>query len=140
VDSRRAVQTDKTKESLQEMMKELRDVTGSRPISASELGDAKDRQTRTFAGRWETGAAIAGALREMVTYELPDDYYSTFSQRMRALGTSDVSRTVNEVLRPDRQVIVVIGDRARIEAGLRELKLGEVRLLDADGRPKSPVP
>ena len=134
------VQTDKTKESLQEMVKELRDVTGSRPISAAELADAKDRQTRTFAGRWETGAAIAGALREIVTYDLPDDYYGTFSQRIRALGTSDVSRAVNEVLRPDRQVIVVIGDRAKVEAGLRELKLGEVRLLDADGRPTSPVP
>ena len=134
------VQTDKTRESLQEIVRELRDVTGPRPISADELQEAKDRQTRTFAGRWETGGAIAAALREMATYGLPDDYYATYSRRINALGTADVARTVNEVVTPGRHVIVVIGDRAKVEAGLRELKLGEVRLLDADGRPKSPVP
>jgi zinc protease len=35
---------------------------------------------------------------------------------------------------------VIIGDRAKIEAGIKELKLGEVMLLDADGRPKSAIP
>jgi zinc protease len=34
-------------------------------------------------------------------------------------------------------VWLVVGDRAKIEAGIRELKLGEVVLLDADGHPKS---
>jgi zinc protease len=30
---------------------------------------------------------------------------------------------------------VIVGDRAKIEAGVRELNLGEVRLIDADGKP-----
>jgi hypothetical protein len=30
---------------------------------------------------------------------------------------------------------VVVGDRAKIEAGVRELNLGELKLLDADGKP-----
>jgi hypothetical protein len=30
---------------------------------------------------------------------------------------------------------VIIGDRAKIEAGLKELGLGEVRLIDAEGKP-----
>jgi len=29
----------------------------------------------------------------------------------------------------------VVGDRAKIEAGIRELNFGEIRLLDADGKP-----
>jgi zinc protease len=134
------VQTDKTKESLQEVVKELRDVTGNRPISAQELQEAKDRQTRTLAGRWETGGAVLGALREIVGYGLPEDYYATFAGRAAAVTTDDVRAVVKEVLRPDRQVYVLVGDRAKIEAGVRELNLGPIRQLDADGRPRPPTP
>ncbi|HSL24161.1 MAG TPA: pitrilysin family protein [Vicinamibacterales bacterium] len=129
------VQTDKTKESMQELVKELRDVTGGRPLSAQELTEAKDRQTRTLAGRWETGRAIGGAIEEIVTFGLPEDYYQTFAEKVHAVTVPDVTKALAKTVVPDRTVWVVIGDRAKIEAGVRELKLGEVRALDADGKP-----
>src|SRR5512146_582181 len=57
------VQTDKTKESLAELVKELHDVASSRPLTDSEVQGAKDRETLTLAGRWETGSAVSGALQ-----------------------------------------------------------------------------
>ena len=129
------VQTDKTKESLQELAKELNDVTASRPITADELEAAKGRQTLTLAGRWETGSAVSGALREIVTYGLPEDYYATYGKRVRALTTDDLARSVSSYLAPTHEVWVIAGDRAKIEAGIRELGLGDVQLLDADGKP-----
>ena len=39
------------------------------------------------------------------------------------------------MVHPDQLVWVVVGDRAKIEPGLRELKLGEIRLIDTDGKP-----
>jgi len=131
-----SVQTDKTKESVQEVVKEVRDVLGSRPITAQELQEAKDRQTRTLAGRWETGRAILSALREITTFGLPEDYYATYASRIIALTAGDVSAALTETIHPERQVLVLIGDRAKIEAGVRELKLGDVKLLDANGKPK----
>ena len=41
----------------------------------------------------------------------------------------------NSTIRPDSLVWVVAGDRAKIEAGIRQLGLGEVKFLDADGNP-----
>ena len=111
------VQTDKTKETVQ------------------ELTDAKDRQTRTFAGRWETGGAVRGALEEIATYGLPSDYYGTFVARMRALTTEQVARTAAQFVTPGKLVWVVIGDRAKVEAGLRALGLGDVHLVTAEGKP-----
>src|SRR5581483_11792833 len=67
------VQTDKTKEALQEVLKEVRAVAGDRPLTAEEITEAKDRETRTLAGRWETGVAVGNALQEIVEYGLPDD-------------------------------------------------------------------
>jgi zinc protease len=39
------------------------------------------------------------------------------------------------VVKPDRMLWVVVGDRSRIEAGLRELNLGPMTLIDSDGNP-----
>jgi 23S rRNA A2030 N6-methylase RlmJ len=84
--------------------------------------------------------AILGALREINTFGLPEDYYRTFADRVRAVNESQVKVAVGEVLKPDAQVFVLIGDRAKIEEKVKALNLGPVRLLDADGRPKSPTP
>jgi zinc protease len=135
-----SVQTDKTKESLQEVVKELHEVAGARPMTAQEIKDAIDRQTLTLAGRWETGLAVVNSLMEMTTFGLPEDYYRTYAERVRAVTPEAVAASVREVVRPDAQVYVVVGDRAKIESGVRSLNLGEVRFIDGDGRPKSPTP
>jgi zinc protease len=134
------VQTDKTKESLQEVVKELRSAVAERPLTTSEINDAKDRQIKTLAGRWETGRAVAGALGEIVTYGLPDDYYTTYGARVRAATDAQVNAAARKFALSDRYVWVVIGDRAKVESGIKELNLGDIMLLDADGRPKNPTP
>ena len=134
------VQTDKTKESLQEVVKELGAAIASRPMTSAEISDAKARQIRTLAGRWETGGAVANALGEMATYGLPDDYYVTFGSRMQSATDAQVNATARKFLEADRFALVVIGDRSKIEAGIKQLNLGDVVLLDADGRPKNMTP
>ncbi|HET7621214.1 MAG TPA: pitrilysin family protein, partial [Gemmatimonadaceae bacterium] len=129
------VQTDKTKESLQELVKELHDVTSTRPIDADELEAAKGRQTLTLAGRWETGSAVSSALREIVTYGLPEDYYATYEKRVRALTPGDLAKAVSSYVSPSHVIWVIAGDRAKIEEGIRSLDLGEVEILDSDGSP-----
>ncbi|HWE42494.1 MAG TPA: pitrilysin family protein [Gemmatimonadaceae bacterium] len=134
------VQTDKTKESLAEVVKELKGAVTDRPLTTAEINDAKDRQIKTLAGRWETSAAVASALGEIVTYGLPDDYYTTYSDRVRNASDAAVNAAAKKFVNSDQMVWVVIGDRAKVEAGIRELGLGEIVLLDADGRPKTPTP
>jgi zinc protease len=129
------VQTDKTKESFTEVLKELQSVIDDRPITAAEVQEAKDRQTRTLAGRWESGGNVMGAIREIVTFDLPPDYYATFSQRVRAVTPADVAGAVTKNV-TGRKVWVVVGDRAKIEAGLKELNIGDLKQLDGDGKPK----
>ena len=134
------VQTDKTKESLAEVVKELKGAVTDRPLTTAEINDAKDRQIKTLAGRWETSASVASALGEIVTYGLPDDYYTTYSDQVRNASDAAVNAAAKKFVNNDQMVWVVIGDRAKVESGIRELGLGEIVLLDADGRPKSPTP
>ncbi len=127
------VQTDKTKESLVEINKELRDVFGARPISQDELNKDKDNRTLRLAGSRETMAEVGDAIENVVQYRLPDDYYSTYAFKVRALSTNDLTTAGKSFLNPDRLVWVIVGDLAKVEAGIRELNLGTVHIVDADG-------
>jgi zinc protease len=129
------VQTDKTKESLIEVMKEFKGIVGGTPVAGPELTMAQDGMTRTMPGEWETQRAVAGSIGELVRFGLPDDYFATFPAKVRALKTGDVDATAKKTLMPDKMVWVVVGDRAKIEAGIKELGWGEVKYLDADGNP-----
>jgi len=39
------------------------------------------------------------------------------------------------VIHPDRLTWVIVGDSSKIEAGVKELNLGELHLLSPDGKP-----
>jgi zinc protease len=129
------VQTDKTKEALVEVMKEFKGIVGVTPVAAPELAMAQDGMTRTMPGEWETQRAVAGSIGEMVRFGLADDYYTTFPTKVRALKTTDLDANAKKTLSPDKMVWVIVGDRAKIEAGIKDLNWGEVKYLDPDGNP-----
>jgi zinc protease len=131
------VQTDKTKEALIELDKELRGIIKDRPIQPDELSRAQASLTLTLPGSWETMSALAGAIGDIVTFGLDDRYYDTFADKVRAQTVQSLTKAAADVVHPDQLVWVVVGDRSKIESGLRELKLGEIRLIDTDGKPVS---
>jgi len=129
------VQTDKTKESMVEVDRELRGILGPKPITPDELAKAQANLTLTLPGNWETMGAVLGSLEQMVTFGLEDRYFDTYAQRVRGLTVQDATAAAQDAIRPDHLVWVVVGDRAKIEAGIRELNFGDIRFLDADGKP-----
>ncbi|HEX8363107.1 MAG TPA: pitrilysin family protein [Longimicrobium sp.] len=115
------VQTPVTKESLVEFMRELEEIRGTRPVTEQELDFARASLIRSEPLRSETNAQIAARLEELVLYGLPMDYYSTYNQRIQAVTRDDVQRVAQRYLSPDKFAVVVVGDRSKVEAGLREL-------------------
>ena len=47
-------------------------------------------------------------------------------------SASDINKAAGEVVEPDHLIWVVVGDRAKIEKSVRELGLGEVKVLNAE--------
>jgi zinc protease len=72
------------------------------------------------------------SIGDLVEYDLPEDYYQTYAGKVRTLTLADIETSAREVVHPDHLIWVVVGDRAKIEAGIRELGLGEVRLLNPE--------
>jgi len=126
------VQADKTKESILEIQKELRGITGAKPVTADELAAAKSAMSLALPGRWETSGAVAASLVESEVFGLGAGYQDAYSGKIQAVTPEQVAAAA-KFIHPDELVWVVVGDRAKIEKGLAELGMGAPVVLDPDG-------
>jgi zinc protease len=132
-----SVQTAVTKESIVETVKELTEITGKRPVSDKELAFAKDRLIKGFPGRFETTFAMAGALSDLVRYNLPDDYFATYQSKIESISADAVNDVAKKYLPFDKMTILVVGDESKVKEGLKSLPYGtNLEVLEV----KPPVP
>jgi zinc protease len=129
------VQSDKTKESIAEVNKELRQIVKDKPASAEELSTSQEAQTLRLGGSRETQRQLLNAIMGLVEFNLPDDYYNKFPAKVRSLTLKDMNTAAEKLVRPDSLIWVVVGDRSKIESGIRELGIADVKLIDAEGNP-----
>ncbi|CAN7266194.1 M16 family metallopeptidase [Duganella sp. LjRoot269] len=129
------VQTDKTREALQELVKEYGGIAGARPITADEVVNAQTNETLNLPGSFETAGQLAGAYSAIVQYKLPENYYNTFTQTVLSMTPEQANALAARTIVPGKLTWMVVGDLSKVEAGVRELNLGEVRKIDADGNP-----
>jgi zinc protease len=135
------VQTAVTKESVVEFLKELKGIRGDIPVTQAELDFAKQSIIRGFPRSFETPEQIAQRLGTLLLYGLPADYYDSYIQNVSAVTIADVQRVAQRYLDPGKMAILVVGDRAVVEKGLREIEgVGSsLVLLDIEGNPVAGV-
>ncbi|MDR3417782.1 MAG: pitrilysin family protein [Nevskia sp.] len=129
------VERSHTAEGLREMRKELTDIVGPRPLTPAEVEAAKQAEVRSLPGAFESLGGVSGAIDHLIEYGLPDDYWNQYVPRVEALAPAQLQAAAAKMVKPDELTWVVVGDLAHVEAALRALNVGEVRVLDADGRP-----
>jgi predicted Zn-dependent peptidase len=125
-----AVQTDKTAESVTEILNELNGIRTTVP--AAELSKAKNYVALGFPGQFETNGDLAGAYAELFVHGLPLDYYATYVDRVLAVTAADVQRVAGKYVTPDRFAVVVVGDRQAVEEKLKALNLGPLTVRSVD--------
>ncbi len=129
------VQTDKTSESVRELMKEVNQYVGGNPITEEELEKVNTNNILGLPGKWETNGSVAGSINSMVKYDLPDDYYQTYDQKVRNLTLDIVRNTSKAMIHPSELNWFIVGDKAKIMEGLEGIGFTEIVEIDADGKP-----
>ena len=127
------VQTDKTSESMREIAGELRGIVGDRPVTSDERDRAVKSESLALPGSWETNRAVLADIAEMEQFGLAADYFDTLADRINAMTVEQLNAAAHKVLRPDRVVWVVVGDKAAIAEGIQALDIGPVIEIDAAG-------
>ncbi|MFQ5551438.1 MAG: M16 family metallopeptidase, partial [Gemmatimonadales bacterium] len=121
-----AVQTDVTDSALVEFIRELNGIL--EPVSDEEIERGRNFVALRFPGRFQTVVGIANRLSELVTYNLPDDYFNRYIDNILAVTKDEVREVARDYLDSERMAIIVVGDRERILAGIEALQLGEIEL------------
>ncbi len=125
------VHSEYTKEAVQEILKEIEGIKEGRPASEEELVNSRNRLALGFPQQFETYDGIAYRVGVIYSYDLPPDEWQQYMNRVRQTRRSDVERIIRDHLHPDALIFVVLGDREKIEPGIRELGLGELVIMDA---------
>ncbi len=129
------VQIDKTAESIAEIKREIAAyASGQQATTAEELGRMQKVLTLSLPGAYETASAVMNTIGSNVLYGRPDDYVFQRKAEIEGMTTARVDAAAR-TLDPNAITWVVVGDLAKTEAPIRALNLGEVSILDADGKP-----
>lgn len=126
------VQSDKTKETVQEIYKELSQFLNDKPATSEEVSKNQNNQFLQFSGKYETMSAVLSDINNILKYNLPDNYFQTYANKLKTLQVKDVQSVAKQVIKSDQLVWVVVGDKSKIEASLKEIGY-EIKMIDADG-------
>jgi predicted Zn-dependent peptidase len=129
------VQTNKTKESLVEFQKELKFIAGQKPVSEKELVDARNQRVRGYAQQFESLDRVVGQLQTLWTTGLPMTELQRQSIELQRATLPAVNAAAEKYATPSRATLLLVGDLSKIETGVRELDLGEVVIIDPEGKP-----
>ena len=127
------VQSDKTAQSIEELLRELRAVDGDKPFTADELDDVRNERIRKLPGITATTFGILVYLAENAVYGHADDYVENRKGEYEAVQLENLAPALDTRIDPDKLVWFISGDLAKIETDIAALDLGEVEVWDADG-------
>ncbi|MEG2941616.1 MAG: pitrilysin family protein [Thermomonas sp.] len=129
------VQIDKTAESVAEIKREIADfASGKQGASAEEVSGMQKILTLSLPGAYETAASVMGTIGSNLLYGRPDDYVFKRKAEIEAMTPAQVD-VAAKALDPNALTWVVVGDLTKTEQVVRALNLGELTILDADGKP-----
>lgn len=117
------VQTDKTADALKEFFNEFARIT---TFEAAELARTKNNLALGYPAEFETSTQLSRKLEDLLVHRLPDDYFDRYIGRVQAVTGEQVQKAALRHLDPSRFVVVVVGDRKKVEAGIAALKLAPV--------------
>jgi predicted Zn-dependent peptidase len=124
------VRTAVTDSSLIEIFKELKALRDL-AVDAAELDRAKAYVALGVPQRLETNSQVAAQLVDLGTFGLPLASLGDFVAKVGQVTAADVERVAKQYLPVSTATLVVVGDVAKIRAGIEALKLGTITVLDA---------
>ena len=128
------VQSDKTIEAVKEVQREIADfASGKVPATDAEVTRIQAITVRSLPGSYETGRSVLATVAGINRYGRPDDYVMVRKARIEAMTPASV-QVAAKAIKPEAMTWVIVGDLSKIEAGIRALDIGEVKVIDADGK------
>lgn len=129
-----SVRTDVTNEAVGAFFEHLEVIVKEQP-SSDELANAKRYLSDSFPLRVDTPGKLADLVVELRTFELPDDYWDRYRRAIRATSGSEALYAAREYIKPDKALVVIVGQAADFAESLRQF--GPVTVVSPEGEIKA---
>lgn len=127
------VRNEVTLQSVTEIMSELQRIRGG-DITEEELTNTRNYLMGIFPATVESAIDLADRLQELELYNLPEDYFNNYRERIASVSGEDLTRVANKYLQPGKSAIVIVGKASDIRQPLSQLGY-PVAVYDLDGKP-----
>ncbi|RIA11018.1 putative Zn-dependent peptidase [Flavobacteriaceae bacterium MAR_2010_72] len=114
-----AVRNAVTDSAVVETLKEIKRIK-SEPIDAEALKNAKAKYVGDFVLALERPQTIARYALNIKLNDLPQDFYSTYLEKINAVTAEDVNRVANKYFKPENARIVVVGKGSEVLENLEK--------------------
>jgi len=125
-----SVQTEVTDKALIEFFKELNGIR--EPIPDEELNRAKNLVALSYPQNFQSVEEIALQIEELIEYNLPENFFNDYVKNMLSVKSDEVNTAAKKYIVPNEMIVVVVGDKSKIENGIKELNLGELKNLSVE--------
>lgn len=127
------VQIDKTKETIFEIIKEFDAINDGQPITDHEFEKTKNNQVMSLPGIWETNAAVSGSVSALLKYNLEENYWQTYSDKVRALTLDEVHSLSKSIIDSNKLKWFIVTNKDITLNELETVGFDEIIQVDGDG-------
>lgn len=110
-------------------------------VDEADLQLVKNSLTGNFSRSLEDPSTVARFALNIQKYNLPEDYYETYLEKLNAVSVADVKAMAEKYLTPDNALILAVGDVPNMKASLQKFaKDGKVEMYDFNGNVVKAMP
>lgn len=128
-----SVRNEVTDSSVHEFIYEMERMR-TEPVSEEDITISKNSLAGSFARSLESPQTLARYAQNIVRYDLPEDHYEKYLERLEAITIEDIQETAQKYILPGQANIVVVGNKDEIAESLVKFDGdGEIDYYDAFG-------
>jgi zinc protease len=128
------IRADATDSALTEVMKEINQYAAN-GITAEEMGFMKSALGQRDALLYETPGQKSGFVGRLLEYNLEGNYVDKQNKILADITKSKIDALAKKLLKTDQYIILLVGDKNKIQGGLTKFGY-EIVELDSDGNRK----
>ncbi len=133
-----SVRNEVTDSAVEEILYEMNRLRTEK-VDSSELQLILNEMSGKFGRSLESPSTVAGFALNIARYNLPDDYYNRYLEKLNKITPEDVQRVAMEFLKPENVIIQVVGSKSDITEKLKRFSPdGVVTFYNTYGKPAAP--
>ena len=105
------------------LMRSIMEAMRAEPVSPDDLALAKESLINSFVFTFDDKHDVVAMTMRLDYYDYPADYLTRYREQVAAVTADDVLRVARQYLHPERQALILVGDRQSFADGLNQLAL-----------------